>query len=184
MKISSIYYHGQQGHSWLTMVSTMGCRGISVLMPGAPPLPPSSLISVSVELLFSHSHLSLPAAAVAQNFFPLLFKYIISDVQPLSLMGLALASGGSILEPAGLVSVGMGQASGSFSQESLLYPCVTKTLLRKACTIALSQILLFKNVRLNHVTVTVSKCYLMSRNCTETLSDWVISTHSPNPTNH
>jgi len=53
-----------------------------------------------------------PPAAVAQPFF-LLFKYIIPGVLPPSLMSSALASGGSVVESAGIGSVGRG---GSFWQ--------------------------------------------------------------------
>lgn len=73
--------------------------------------PPSSLTSLSAEFFFSHSHLSLPAA-VAQNFSPLFLKYIIPEVQPLSLTGLALASSGSFSEPAGIGSAGHGVSFG------------------------------------------------------------------------
>ncbi|KAK4825641.1 hypothetical protein QYF61_001426, partial [Mycteria americana] len=54
---------GCRGTACLTMVFTMGCRGISALVPGAPPPPPSSLTS-----------------------------YVIAEVLPPSLIGLALAS--------------------------------------------------------------------------------------------
>ena len=52
----------------------------------------------------------LSPAAVVEVFSPLL-KSVIPAVLPLSLMGSALASGGSVLEPAGIGSVGHG---GSF----------------------------------------------------------------------
>jgi len=58
------------------------------------------------------SLLSLATIDVAQQLFPLL-QYIIPEALPQSLMGLALASSGSMLEPAGISSVGHG---GSFQQ--------------------------------------------------------------------
>jgi len=42
------------------------------------------------------------------------------EVLPLSLMGSALASGGSVLESAGIGSIGHGEAFGSFSQKPTL----------------------------------------------------------------
>lgn len=72
----------------------MGCRGISVLEPGAPLTPPSPLTLLSAELLLSYIHSSLPAVVV-QQFFPLL-KYIITEVLPPLLIGLALATSGSV----------------------------------------------------------------------------------------
>jgi len=63
-----------------------------------------------VSLTYSRSsHLS---ALAQQVFFPIL-KYVITEALPLSLMGSALASSRSILEPARTGSVGHG---GSFSQ--------------------------------------------------------------------
>jgi len=59
-----------------------------------------------ISLMYSHSSLLL------QFFFPFL-KYIITDMLPPSLMGLVLASSGSILEPAGTGSV---RHRGSFQQ--------------------------------------------------------------------
>ncbi|PKU27356.1 hypothetical protein llap_22340 [Limosa lapponica baueri] len=54
-----------------------------------------------VSLTYSHS--SLPAAvAVAQKLFPLL-KYVITEMLPPSLIGSALAEGGSVLELAGSI---------------------------------------------------------------------------------
>jgi len=52
----------------------------------------------------TYFHFSLPAA-VAQQFFLLPFLNVIPEVLPLSLMGSALASSGSVLETAGLGSV-------------------------------------------------------------------------------
>ena len=44
-----------RGTACLTMVCSTGCRGISVLAPGAPPPPPSALTLASAELHASHS---------------------------------------------------------------------------------------------------------------------------------
>jgi len=66
----------------------------------APPPPPSSLTLVSVELFPS-------------RFFSPLLKYFITEALPLSLIGLALASSGSVLEVAGTSLIRHG---GSFSQ--------------------------------------------------------------------
>ena len=62
------------------------------------------------SLTYSHSCVTL-------HFFSLLLKYVIPEALPPSLMGSALASSGSILEPAGIGSIGHGEASGSFSQK-------------------------------------------------------------------
>lgn len=48
-----------QRHGCLIMGCTPGCRGISVLVPGAPPPPPSPLTLGSAGLLLSRSHSSL-----------------------------------------------------------------------------------------------------------------------------
>jgi len=90
---------GCKGTARLTMVFSMGCRGISALAPGPPPLPPffTNLgICRVVSLAYSHSS---PLAAVGQQFF-LVLKYVITEALPPtevllpSLMGLALASSG------------------------------------------------------------------------------------------
>jgi len=90
------------------------CRGISALVPAAPPPPPSSLTMVSVGLFLSHHLTPLSGLLFHCRFFPLL-KYVIPEVLPPLLMGLglALASGGSVLEPAG---TGFIRHEGSFSQ--------------------------------------------------------------------
>jgi len=74
-------------------------------MPRAHFPPPSLLTLVSAELFVSFSLISPAAMAAMQQLF-LLLKYVTTDVLSLLLMGLALASGGSILEPAGVGSVG------------------------------------------------------------------------------
>jgi len=87
-----------RGTAYLTIVLSTGCREICAPAPGACP-PLSSLTLVSAQLFFSHSLLFLTSAVVKQFF--LLLNYVIIEVQPPSLNGLALASGGSVLEPAG-----------------------------------------------------------------------------------
>jgi len=85
------------------MVFSMGCKGVSSLVPGARAPPPSLLTLVSAELLLSYSHSSL----LLQVFSPLL-KCVIPEELPVLLMGSALASGGSILELAGIGFIGHG----------------------------------------------------------------------------
>jgi len=85
----------------LTMVFFTGCRRISTPVPGALLPSPSSLTLVSAEF----SVLSLPAKCHYTGFFFLL-KYVITEVLPLSLTASGLASGRSILELAGICSVG------------------------------------------------------------------------------
>jgi len=80
----------------LTTVCSAGCRGTSDLAPGAPPAPPSALALLSAEF----SLLSLAAKCHYPGWF------FIPEALPPSLMGSALASGGSILEPAGVGSTG------------------------------------------------------------------------------
>ena len=85
-----------RGTTCLTMVFTTGCRGISALVPGAPP-PPSSLTLVSAGLF--HTHI-FSVIASAQHFLALL-KYVITEVLPALLMGSALTSSRSVLKLAG-----------------------------------------------------------------------------------
>jgi len=105
---------GCRGTACLTMGCSRGCRGTSALVPGAPPAPPSALTVGSAGLLLSHvpTPLSCCKCHYAGFFFPLL-SYIIPEVLPSWLMGLALVSGGSILEPAGTGSI---RHRGSFWQ--------------------------------------------------------------------
>ena len=94
---------------------SMGCRGnLSAPAPGAPPLLPSSLTLVSAELFLSHllTPLCHCNCYSPETSFPFL-KYVILEVLPLWLMGSALASSGSVLEPTGIDFIGHG---GSFQQ--------------------------------------------------------------------
>jgi len=61
------------------------------------------------------SHSSLFTAVSQQVFFLPLLTYVITEALPPSLMGLALASSGSVLEPAGTGFIRHGEASRSFS---------------------------------------------------------------------
>jgi len=105
---------GCRGTACLTMVFIMGCKGkLSVLVSQAPP-PPSFFtdhgVCRVVSLTLSHSSLS---TAVFPQFFSPLLKYVVIEVLPPLLIGLALASGGSVLELAG---TGFIRHGGSFSQ--------------------------------------------------------------------
>jgi len=103
-----------KGTTCLTMVFIIGCKGkISALVSQAPP-PLSFFTDLGVCRVVSltSSHSSLFTAVSLHGFFPLL-KYVITEALPLSLIGLALASGGSILEPAG---TGFIRHGGSFLQ--------------------------------------------------------------------
>jgi len=107
---TSMYCRGTAG---LTMIFIMGCRGkLSAPASQAPPPAASSMTLVSAELFLSYHLTPLSQLLPHCGFFPLL-KYVITGVLPPSLIGLALASSESMLEPAGTGSVRHG---GSFSQ--------------------------------------------------------------------
>ena len=91
----------------LTMVFTTGCRGISAPVPGASPPPPASQTLGSAGLFLSHVLTPLSGCHFCApcNFFSLL-KYVIPEALLPLLMGLALASSGSVLEPAGIGTIG------------------------------------------------------------------------------
>jgi len=91
--------------------SPIVCRGTSAPAPGAPPHFFFTDLGVCGVVSLTQSHSSL-STAVPQQVFPLL-KYVILEVLPPSLMGSALGSSGSVLEPAGTGSVRHG---GGFSQ--------------------------------------------------------------------
>jgi len=88
---------------------------------------------VSAELFLSHRLTPLSRLLSHRSFLLPLLKYIVTEVLPPLLMGLALASGGSVLEPAG---TGFIRHGGSFSQllteatpiaPPLPKPCHTQT---------------------------------------------------------
>jgi len=94
--------------------TSMGCRGTSALTPETPPPLPSSLTLVSTELFLSHILTPLSGYKCCSAVtFPPLRKYVITEALPPPLTGPALASSGSLLEPAGTGSVGHG---GNFQQ--------------------------------------------------------------------
>jgi len=112
---STMDLHGLQGDSLPHHGLLHGCRGISALMSATPPPPPSSLTLVSVELFLCHILTPLLRTELhccAAGFFPLL-KYVIPEALPPSPPGSGLTSSGSVLEMAGIGSIGHG---GSFSQ--------------------------------------------------------------------
>jgi len=106
---------GCRGTICLTMVFITGCKGrLSALTFRAPP--PSSFftdLGVCRVVSLTSSHSSLLTAVSPLSFFLCFLKYLIPEALPLLLIGLALASGGSVLEPAGTGFMGPG---GSFSQ--------------------------------------------------------------------
>ncbi|KAM9590480.1 uncharacterized protein ACIBXB_005736 [Morphnus guianensis] len=139
-----------RGTACLTMVFTTGCRGISAPVPGASPPPPSSLTLVSAGLFLLHvlTPLSGCRFSVSRNFFSFL-KNVITEALPLSLIGLALAGGGSVLEPAGMSSL---EHRGSFQQllteATPVTPPATKTLPHKANTP-------FFNIACSHIPIAI-----------------------------
>jgi len=98
----------------LTMVFSRVAREDSLLRCLEHLLPSPSPTLVSAELFLSHHITPLSPLPFHHRFFFLpLPKYVITEVLPLSLICLALASGGSILELAG---TGFIRHGGSFSQ--------------------------------------------------------------------
>ncbi|KAK4822389.1 hypothetical protein QYF61_014159 [Mycteria americana] len=83
-----------------------------------------------VSFTYSHSSLWLQLP----SFFPPLLKYVITEVLPPSLMGLALASSRSALETAGISSMDIGEASSSFSQKP---PLKRVQILQRKCSFKL-----------------------------------------------
>jgi len=109
------------GCRWISapLCTSMGCRGQPASPWSSPQAagesllrrlehllpPPSALTLVSAELLLSQSHSSLQLQLLLHRFFLPFLKYVITEVLPPLLIGLALASNGSILELAGTGSV-------------------------------------------------------------------------------
>ncbi|KAM9616085.1 uncharacterized protein ACIBXB_020459 [Morphnus guianensis] len=110
---SAVDLHGLQGDSLPHHGLPRGLQGNLCSGAWSISSPPSALTWGAAGLFLSHvlTPLSLAAVSVPQQlFFPLL-RSVIPEVLPLSLMGSALSSSGSVLEPAGIGSVGHG---GSF----------------------------------------------------------------------
>jgi len=106
---------GCRGTTCLTMVFISSCKGrLSAPMFQAPP-PPSFFTDLGFcrVISFTLSHSFLSTAVSLQVFFLLILKYVITEVLPSLLIGLAMGSGGSILEPSGTVFIRHG---GSFFQ--------------------------------------------------------------------
>jgi len=101
------------------MVFVTSCKGrLSALTFRAPPPPPpSSLTLVSAELFLSHCLTPLSNSHLTQSFFLPFLNYVITEVLPLSLMGLVLGSGRSVLEPASTGSIRHGGSFSSLSQK-------------------------------------------------------------------
>ncbi|KAK4810648.1 hypothetical protein QYF61_007385 [Mycteria americana] len=124
---STVDLHGLQGDSLPHHGLHHELQGN--LCPGAWSTSSSSFftdLGVCRVVSLTYSHSSFPAAVV-QQFLPLL-KYVITEALPPSLMGSALASSGSVLEPAG---IGHG---GNFwhllTEATPVAPPATKTLQR------------------------------------------------------
>ena len=139
-----------RGTACLTRVFTRGCRGISALAPGASAPHHSSLILVSAGLFLLHVLTSsLRLLFLSQQLF-FLIKYVITEVLPLSLIGSALAGGGSVSEPA---SIGSVRHRGSFQQllieaTPVTPPPTTKTLPHKDNTNTLAKLYFRKVMKL------------------------------------
>jgi len=104
-----------RGTACLTIVFIMNCKGrlcSGVWSTSSPSFFTDLGVCRVVSLTLSHSSL---LTALLPQFFPLL-KYVITEALPLSLIGLALTSGGSVLEPAGTGFITHGGAC-SFSQK-------------------------------------------------------------------
>jgi len=107
--------HGLQGDSLPHRGLQRELQGKTLLVQRLKHLlpPPSSLTLVSAELFLSHHLTPLSSLPFHRRFFFPLLNYVITEVLPPLLIGLALASSGSILEPAGIGSI---RHRGSFSQ--------------------------------------------------------------------
>ena len=103
--------------------SSRAAREDSLLWPLEHLLPPpSSLTLVSAELFLLHCLTPLSSLMFHHSFFLPLLKSLITEALPLLLTVLALASGGSVLEPSGIGFIRHGEASHSFSWKPHLQP--------------------------------------------------------------
>jgi len=105
-----------RGTTCLTMVFITSCKGrlSAPTFRAPPPPPPSSLTWVSAELFLSHSLTPLSSWLFHYRVFFLPFlNCVTTEVLPPLPIGLALASGRSVLEPA---STGFNRHGGSFLQ--------------------------------------------------------------------
>ena len=109
---------GCRGTACLTMVFITGCRGISALVPGAPPSPPpSSLTLVSAELFLSHCLLSLSCCKMPLCRFFFFLNYVFPEVLPPSLMAWPLPVVGPSWSRLALSLSDIGEISSRFSQK-------------------------------------------------------------------
>jgi len=93
----------------------MSCKG-RLSAPASRALPPLSFftdLGVCRVVSLTSSHFSLSTAVSPQLFFLSFLKYVITEALPLLLIGLALGSGGPVLE---LPGTGFIRHGGSFSQ--------------------------------------------------------------------
>jgi len=126
LQVNSLPHHGLHHE----MQGKTRCSGISSTF--SPSFFTDLGVCRFVSLTSSHSSLHCPFTAI---FFSPLLKYVITEVLSLSLMGLASARGGSILEPAGTGFIRHGGKLLAASHRSHPYsPRATKTLLRKPIT--------------------------------------------------
>jgi len=114
---STVNLHGLQGQPappWSALWAAENlCSGA-----WSTSCPPSALTMGPAEFFLTYSHWFLSAAILlCRGVFFHLLTYVTQEALPPSLMGPALASGGSGWQPAGTGSSDMGAASGSFSQE-------------------------------------------------------------------
>ena len=122
---------GCRGTACLTMVFSSGCRGTSAPAPGAPPHLPSALTLVPAGLFLSHILTPLSGC-----FLPPLLNSAILEALPPLLM--ALASGRSILEPAGIGSAGhRGRFQQLLTEATSVAPCYQNLAMQTQYTLAL-----------------------------------------------
>jgi len=110
--------HGLQGDNLLHCALLHGLQG-NLLQHLEHLLPLLLHCPWWLQSCFSRIFSLLFPAAAAQGFFPLP-KYVIPEALPWLLMGSALASGGSVLEPVALALSDIREGSSSFSQNPLL----------------------------------------------------------------